>query len=206
MPTVEELQAELATVTHDRDDLKGQLKTANDEAKGHRLNANKYKGQLEALQSELDTVTNDRDGLATRAAGDLERLRIDLTAQLNAKDAELQSRIHADRDARTNAALETAAAKLGMHDMDGLKLLDRAGLKVGEDGSVENLDEQIAAFKAAKPYLFGAAPRVGVATGTTQAPVAPPRPAVPSNLDARSAPIADVNAEARALGITTPFR
>ncbi len=183
MATIEELQAELATVTADRDEWKAKHTEVAGEAKGHRLNANKFKGQLEALQADLDTLTNERDGMATNHSGELERLRVDLTAQLNAKQGELDQRVNAERDLRTNTGLETAAARLGMRDMDGLKLIDRAGLRIADNGDIENADEILNAFKESKPYFFAAGARqVHTTTSTTQ----PPRPAPANGFDART--------------------
>ena len=157
MATIEELQAEVQNLTSERDNLRSELQDANGQGKGHRLNANKLKGQLEALQAEHDTALNKLEMVDTQHAAALDRLKIDLTAQLNAKQAELDQRTHADRDKRTSEMLTEAATKLGLVDPDGfLKVLDRTDLKVGDDGTVENADEVVAKFKSEKPYFFGA--------------------------------------------------
>jgi chromosome segregation ATPase len=200
MATIEELQAELATVTADRDDWKTKHKDVSDEAKGHRLNANKFKGQLETLQSQVDTLTNERDEQSTSRAAEIERVRVDLTAQLNAKQAELTTRINVDKTRRTDEMLADAAKKLGLIDADGfLKVVDRANLKIADDGSVENADAVAETFKAERPYFFGVVQRPGTTTGTTTSTTTPPKPGTPSGFDARTAPAVDYGAAKRAM-------
>ncbi|MCE3608066.1 hypothetical protein LXA47_31340 [Massilia sp. P8910] len=50
--------------------------------------------------------------------------------------------------------LKAEALKAGMVDLDGLKLADLSGVKLGADGSVEGAEALMAALKEAKPYLF----------------------------------------------------
>ena len=186
MPTVEELQADLSTANAELTDLRAQLSTVNGESKGHRLNAAKLKSQLETLQAEADKLTNERNGLEERQAKELDRLRIDLTAQLNAKQTELDQRISAEKDQRTSSVLLEAASKLGLGDPDYMQLFDKSGLKIAEDGSVENADEALAAFKAAKPHFFNASPGRATPSGTTSNPRPAPRPAQATIPDART--------------------
>ncbi len=179
--TIEELQVDLDTVTADRDDLKSQLHTVQGEAKGHRLNHNRVKADLERVQAELDTLTNkqkDHDAA-------IERVRIDLTAQLNAKQTELDQRTVADKQKRTSDMLAEAANRFGLIDPDYLKLFDTSALTIADDGTVERADEALAAFKAAKPHLFGAPARPG--QPAPGAPLRqPPRPAQATVPDART--------------------
>jgi hypothetical protein len=57
-------------------------------------------------------------------------------------------------DRLLRAELKAAAIKVGLHDVDGLKLADITKLKFNAAGEVEGLDAFITAFKEAKPYLF----------------------------------------------------
>lgn len=67
----------------------------------------------------------------------------------------------ADLEATTNARLIRAelkaeAVRAGMVDLDGLKLMDTANLKLNEGGEVEGASGLIKEFRKLKPWLFGA--------------------------------------------------
>jgi hypothetical protein len=55
------------------------------------------------------------------------------------------------------AELKAHAVKAGIVDLDGLRLLDLAGVKMTDAGEVEGAESLIAGLKTAKPYLFGSA-------------------------------------------------
>ena len=74
------------------------------------------------------------------------------------------------RDRLIQTELRAAARDAGMHDLDGLKLLDQSGLALDDRMELPAAAALIAGLKRDKPYLFGM--RAG---GTT----APPPPAVP---------------------------
>jgi hypothetical protein len=52
-------------------------------------------------------------------------------------------------------ALNVAAQKAGMIDLDALALADLSKVTLQDDGSVKGADELMSALRAAKPYLFG---------------------------------------------------
>ncbi len=52
------------------------------------------------------------------------------------------------------AELKSEARRAGIVDLDALKLLDSAGVTIGEDGHPIGVEDHIARFKAAKPWLF----------------------------------------------------
>lgn len=52
------------------------------------------------------------------------------------------------------AELKAHATQLGIHDLDGLKLLDQSTLKLDEHGAVPNAAELLAKLKTDKPWLF----------------------------------------------------
>jgi hypothetical protein len=91
-------------------------------------------------------------------------------AEKRAKDAETaaEQRVkEADRRANTriiNAELRLAAAKAGIIDLDGLKLLDVSKVTIKDDGTVAGADELIGQAKKDKPYLFGASSTSSTAT------------------------------------------
>ena len=54
------------------------------------------------------------------------------------------------------AELKALAVKAGIVDLDGLKFVELAGVKLDEKGEVIGADALIDALKKAKPYLFAA--------------------------------------------------
>lgn len=53
------------------------------------------------------------------------------------------------------AELRAEAARAGMVDLDGVKMVDLAKVAMDEEGGVKDGAGVMAALKAAKPYLFG---------------------------------------------------
>ena len=54
------------------------------------------------------------------------------------------------------AEMKAEAIRAGMIDLDGLRLLDLASVKLNELGEVEDAPGVMSRFKKAKPWLFGA--------------------------------------------------
>jgi hypothetical protein len=93
------------------------------------------------------------------------------------KLAEMEAATHA-RIVR--AELKAEAVRAGMVDLDGLKLLDVTGIKVGEDGEVEGAKTIMGDLKRAKPWLFGG----GSSSSTAGAPPAqPPKARLATEMD-----------------------
>lgn len=69
-------------------------------------------------------------------------------AALETARAEAKARI-------VQAELKAEAVKAGMIDLDGLKLIDTAELRVNEAGEVEDAPAVLAKLKRGKPWLFG---------------------------------------------------
>jgi hypothetical protein len=94
--------------------------------------------------------------------------------QARAESAEAAlSRVQAQVDARLiRAELKAEALRAGMVDLDGLKLLDAADLRLTEAGEVADAPALLAGLKRAKPWLFGMAMSSSSATN-------PPRPEPP---------------------------
>jgi hypothetical protein len=83
------------------------------------------------------------------------------------------SRAQAENEARViRAELKAEAIRAGMIDLDGLKLLDAASVKLNERGELEDGAAILARLKRAKPWLF-------TAQASSSAAVQPPRPEPP---------------------------
>jgi hypothetical protein len=70
------------------------------------------------------------------------------------------------------AELKAEAIRSGMIDLDGLKLLDTAGLRLNEQGEVADAAAIMMKLKRSKPWLFGGPASSSVAAN-------PPRPEAP---------------------------
>jgi hypothetical protein len=78
-----------------------------------------------------------------------------------------QARAEAERRI-VRAELKAVAARAGMVDLDGIKLLDLSRARLSEAGEVEGADEIIGAARRERPWLFG--------DSRTSNSSAPPRP------------------------------
>jgi hypothetical protein len=94
--------------------------------------------------------------------------------QIRAETAEAAlNRVQAEVDARLiRAELKAEALRAGMVDLDGLKLLDTADLRLNEQGEVADAEAILAKLKRAKPWLFGGG-------ASSSAAAMPPRPEPP---------------------------
>ena len=204
--TIEGLRAERDSVRAELDTLKGELSGAKDRIKelnsengGHRSNYQREKKAREDAQSQLEAVTSERDGLVASHVAEMERQRIDLTAKSADVERRANETIETYKGKRADMSLSAVATRLGMGDLDGLKLLDRSGLRLTDDGDVENADEMMAALKETKPYLFTSAALPGTVTRTTTTTTGAPRQAAPANTNARTMTREDAAAAERAL-------
>lgn len=99
------------------------------------------------------------DATQTADATDVEIAAADL-AQLAALRAKL-----------VQAELRTAAARAGMIDLDGVKLIDTSGLSVNNAGDLVEASEIMARLRQEKPWLFG--------RGSSSSPALAPRATPP---------------------------
>jgi hypothetical protein len=84
-------------------------------------------------------------------AGHLEELRARADAleqQLNHMQQEADRRL-------IRAELKAEAARAGMIDLDGLKLVDLSSAKLNDKGEVEGAAAMMGQLKRSKPWLFG---------------------------------------------------
>ncbi len=65
------------------------------------------------------------------------------------------AQVAALRGKLVQAELRTAAARAGMIDLDGVKLVDTAGLAVNEAGELPDGAEIMQRLRQEKPWLFG---------------------------------------------------
>lgn len=151
MPTEEEYAAQVAALTAERDGLKARVSEVNNEAKGHRLNADNFRTQAE------------------KAAAEAEQARKDAEAKIAEATTKANETLTKAQQKAVNADLRLAAKEAGAVDMaDVLALVPRDKLKVNAEGDVENAAEVLAEMKAAKPHLFSV-------TSTSSTSKTPPR-------------------------------
>ena len=100
----------------------------------------------------------------------------DPLAELRARADALERQLaasHADTDARViRAELKAEAIRAGMVDLDGLKLLDLAAVKLSPTGEVDGAGALMARMKRDKPWLFGG---VSSSSSSTPPPAQAPR-------------------------------
>jgi len=86
-------------------------------------------------------------------------------AALSQMQAEMAARV-------ARAELKAEAVRAGMIDLDGLKLIDAASVRLNQNGEVEDAASLLARMKREKPWLFGAG-------ASSSAAANPPRPEPP---------------------------
>lgn len=194
--TVEELQAEVDTLTGELTTARGRITELNKESQGHRLAAQNATGKVEGLESKLTeaegklatattahaaalealrTEHNTKlEALRTEHNTALDGLRTELSAKVTAAEGKVTEVTGKAKTRATQADLRIAAKDAGMVDLDGLKLLDSNAIRTDDDGNVTNGAELMATLKTAKPFLFG--------TGSTSSTSNPPPPRQPSEV------------------------
>lgn len=121
------------------------------EAAAERVARRKAEEQGATLQSQLDA------------------LRAESETKLQSAVAKVTERLSKIQQRAVDAELKAAAQAAGLVDLDLLPLLDRSGVKVGDDDSISGVAEAIEAFKVKKPDWF----KAPAAAATTAAPAAP---------------------------------
>lgn len=100
----------------------------------------------------------DRDALA------------EAQTRADALERELEELRSSAQGRLVRAELKVEAVRAGIVDLDGLRLLEIADARVGENGEVENAAEMVAQLRSAKPWLFSA----GSSSSAASAPPAQP--------------------------------
>lgn len=121
-------------------------------------------------------------------------------AALEAERAKTKELIETERKAAhkitINAELRVIAARMGMVNLDDLKLADTSSLTVNaETGEVVGVQDLLTAFKESRPYLFKEP------TSSTSHAGNPPPKEKPQLFDARTATPEEVAAQAKRLGL-----
>lgn len=94
---------------------------------------------------KAETLETENKRLADEHAAALAKEKTDREALTAAHEARL-----------IRAELKAHAVAAGIVDLEGLKLIDVAGLKLNEAGEIEGAAELMAKVKEAKPWLFKA--------------------------------------------------
>lgn len=187
-----DLSALIAERDKYRDELasaRSRIRELNNESATHRINAERLgkladerAAALEAARAEAQVAAEKARNEAKEAIeaakrdseARIEKQREEIAHKLSEaqnaaaeRERVLAEREQAARGRVTQSDLRLAAKDAGMVDLDALKLLDAAALKIGEDGGVTNAAEAMAALKAAKPWAFGQ-----VSTSTNASPPA----------------------------------
>jgi hypothetical protein len=93
---------------------------------------------------------------------------LELERRLSAQTQEHQARL-------TQSELKLHAVRAGMIDLDGIKLLDPARIKLTETGEVEAADRLMADLRHDKPWLFRQATTSSLGTAPPSTPLAAKR-------------------------------
>lgn len=113
-----------------------------------------WRTKAQTHATEAATAKAASDAAVADAAAKLAAATKEATTKAETAVTEAQTKA----DTRViRAEVRAAATKLGMVDLDGLKMLDLTTLKINAEGDVEGVDALLDATKKAKPYLFGAA-------------------------------------------------
>ncbi len=94
-----------------------------------------------------------------------ETLQAALEERLAALEAQMRERL-------LRAELKAHALRAGMIDLDGLKLVETAGLTLDDRGEVVGAETLMATLRRAKPWLFGHA---STSSAASVPPAQPPR-------------------------------
>jgi hypothetical protein len=126
--------------------------------------AKKLRSESQNLRARLKTFEEEQRKADEAKLSEQERLTKRLTETESAK-ADLEARI---KDLTIRDATRGAAAKLGYANPDmAYRLLDHSGLEVDSDGTVKNVEQQLAALAKSDPYLIAASrPAGSFDTGT----------------------------------------
>ncbi|MDL1993698.1 hypothetical protein EUA50_03150 [Staphylococcus saprophyticus] len=114
--------------------------------------------KLDSIQKELDKANEEiskRDKQITdleSKANDKEALENQLE-EYKKTNTEYESKM---KELRLDNAIKVAVAKDAVNTDHVLKLIDKDGLEIQEDGSVKGLDKRLESFKEENTHLFGA--------------------------------------------------
>lgn len=123
-----------------------------------------------ARAKELEEAQAKAEEERAKQNGEFEKLAEQNKAEAEKWRGQYQSAV-------TNNAIIAAAVKAGVTDTDAaIKLLDREGIKLNDDGTVEGVEEAVKSLIESKPYLKGAAPNVNIGGPSNPDPNGPGTP------------------------------
>lgn len=94
-------------------------------------------------------------------------------AALRERNRELERQIDEVHEGQLRAELRVEAARAGMIDLDGLKLLPPEAVRIDAAGGAHGIREAIAGLRREKPWLFAQANSSSTATAPPTQPAAP---------------------------------
>lgn len=147
-----------------------------------------YVQELRAENAKYRTSAKEAVAQAEQVKTEAEKVKQEAEQRIQQATSAADQRI-------IRAEMKAEAIKLGMVDLDGLKLADLSTVKLDDKGEVVGAAEMLAALKESKPYLF-AEP-----TKTTITPKEPPQKKDPEPFNAKKATEAELKAKARELGL-----
>ena len=95
-----------------------------------------------------------------------------LRARAEALELQLRQAMDDAQARLVRAELKAEAVRAGMVDLDGLKLIDPAEVKLSDSGEVEGAPQLMQRLKRTKPWLFG---HGSTSSAATPPPAHPPR-------------------------------
>lgn len=97
-----------------------------------------------------------------------------------ADEGDILPEVAALRERLLQSELRTEAVRAGMIDLDGVKLIDKTALKLDETGGLVDGAGLMVAFKAEKPWLFGAGQRASSSLSSSSSGAVAPRAGTPA--------------------------
>lgn len=167
--TLESVQAQLSAA-------QARIRELNDEAKGHRLNAQSARTEAETARTDIEAMR--------KTTGEA------VTAAEKARDEALTSA----KGVRRDAALQMAGRDAGLVRADVLKLIDTSAVTMDESGALVLPKGFWDDAKKASPFLFGQASTSSTATAPSKEP-----PAAKRASDMNDSELAELR---KSLGIT----
>ena len=108
--------------------------------------------QLNEKAKQADTYANQEKEREEQELLD-QKKHLKVIANQKKEIAELKGSV---AQSKIDNAIQSSALKAGVVDAEvALKLIDRAGITVGEDGQIVGIDEAVKSLVGAKPYLIG---------------------------------------------------
>lgn len=112
-----------------------------------------------AKAKELEEAQAKAEEERAKQNGEFEKLAETKSAEAEKWKGQFQSAV-------TNNAIIQAAVKAGISDPDAaVKLIERGGIKLNDDGTVEGVEDAVKSLIESKPYLKGTAPAVNSGGG-----------------------------------------